>query len=122
MPKAPKEVMRQMGEAALLHNQVANSSSSDCLGDLSPQQAVRHAIGQVGLFGVIAIMFDYFGKNPSGYQSWRWIQFAIRQFDQHSRDLLEIVEDPIDAEVDREESVERNRKWGIVELRDRKSA
>jgi hypothetical protein len=85
-----------------------------------PKKEIKDALGAVGIFGVLAVMHDCFEQNYSGYETYPVIQKAIREFDTELHKLTDAVEDPLDKEVCEEVSKERFKKFGIVELQDRK--
>lgn len=85
------------------------------------RDAVEFACGEVGLFGVLAALYDRFEetRNTSRYETWRVIQNEIRRFDAELREALKPVENPIDEEVEAEMNAERFQSHGIIPLCDR---
>ncbi len=101
-----------------------NSQTSDDRGsgacDGSPLSSmIEKVVGEVGIFGTLALIHDRFDRNPSQYETYPVIQSELRRFDRELRLAVEAVDPVIDREVAEEAAAERRYTHGITELIDR---
>jgi len=80
---------------------------------------IDKVVGEVGIFGTLALIHDRFNKNPARYETYPVIQRELRRFDRELRVAVEAVDPVIDREVAAEAAAERRYTHGITELIDR---
>ena len=83
---------------------------------------MQHVVGQVGVFGALALLHDCFDRNSSRYETFPVIQREIRRFDKELREAVEAVDPEIDREVAEELAAERRYTHRITELAHRNEA
>ena len=80
---------------------------------------VAMVVGEVGIFGMLAVLHDYFDRNGSRYETYSVIQNELRRFDCELRIAVDAVDPVIDRELSEELAVERRDAHGITELNNR---
>lgn len=83
---------------------------------MNVHQLMNNVVGEVGVFGALALLHDYFGNNPAGYETYPEIQAELVRFEAELMEVIKAVDDPVDREVSEEESGERFLKHEVMPL------
>ena len=111
-----KEILDNSNESELPDSESATCSSH---GSTPLDCFMANVVGEVGIFGTLAVLHDYFDRNLSCYETYPVIQRELRRFDRELRVAVEAVDPVIDREVAEEAAAERRYQHQITELIDR---
>jgi len=92
------------------------SGETDCSTLLVQMRAI---VGEVGVFGTLALLHDVFDRNPGQYETYPVIQKELIRFDLELRINVTRADSLIDHEISEELFVERRLTNRLVELPDR---
>lgn len=82
-------------------------------------KCIREVVGEVGIFGALAVLHDHFEHNPSCYRTFPLIQKHLKKLDRELRAEMEAIEDPEDLKLTMESTAEGCREHGVIQLTDR---